>query len=188
MKYLIAGLGNPGPEYRDTRHNVGFMVLEQLIFRFGASAQSDRYAQTALIRHKGRMLHLIMPMTYMNLSGKAVRYYMEKLDLTRDQLLVIVDDLALPAGQVRLRPKGSDGGHNGLKSINELLGYQEYARLRIGIGSDFPQGRQADYVLSPFTAEEWPRMREALTFCEDAVLSFATAGLSLTMNQINSRK
>lgn len=187
MRFLIVGLGNIGEEYRLTRHNVGFMVVERLLGRMGLLASPDRYAATAEGRHRGKILNFVMPSTYMNLSGKAVRFHRDKYDLPLGQILVITDDLSLPFGAVRLRPKGSDGGHNGLKSIQELLGSDAYPRLRIGIGSDFPKGAQADYVLSPFSAEESEKLPELLDFCADAVLSFAVAGLSQTMSQFNRK-
>ncbi|GAB4411623.1 MAG: aminoacyl-tRNA hydrolase [Bacteroidia bacterium] len=187
MKYLIVGLGNIGDEYRDTRHNIGFMLIERLAGKLGVVPAPDRYGSTALARLRGRQLHLLMPSTYMNLSGKAVRFYRDKHDIPVSQILVVLDDLSLPFGQVRLRGRGSDGGHNGLKSIQELIGSQDYPRLRIGIGSDFPKGAQADYVLSPFAAEEQAALPALLDRCVEGVLAFVTTGLERTMNQINRK-
>lgn len=149
LNFLIAGLGNVGVQYEHTRHNIGFDVLDFLAKQHNAAFASDRLASKAQIRIKGRTLHLIKPGTYMNLSGKAVRYWMQATKTTEQQLLVVLDDIALPFGKLRLRGKGSDGGHNGLKSIDELLGNNNYARLRFGIGSNYAKGKQADFVLRP---------------------------------------
>jgi len=187
MKYLIAGLGNIGPEYEGTRHNAGFMVMKELLGRKDLIAESKRYANTATFKHRGRQLILIMPTTYMNLSGKAVRYYMEQEKIPIERTLVVYDDLALPFGKMRMRGKGSDGGHNGLKSINQLLGRQDYPRLRIGIGDDFPKGRQVDYVLDPFSSEEQEKLPEFIKTAADAVLSFASIGIARTMSEYNNK-
>lgn len=188
MKYLITGLGNIGEEYRNTRHNIGFMVLERLMDRLGVFPESDRYATSAVAKFRGKQLICILPTTYMNLSGKAVRFHLDKHKIPPENLLVITDDIALPFGAVRIRPKGSDGGHNGLKSIQELLGNDNWARMRVGVGNDFPKGRQADFVLSPFPAEEQPLIPELLDTCADAIQSFAVAGLQQTMNTFNRNK
>ncbi|MDX1906627.1 MAG: aminoacyl-tRNA hydrolase [Bacteroidia bacterium] len=185
MKYLIAGLGNIGEEYRLTRHNIGFMVVQQLAARAGVALETDRYAATATMRHKGRQLMLIQPSTYMNLSGNAVRYHLQKHNVPIENLMVITDDINLAFGAIRIRPKGSDGGHNGLKHIESILTTQSYARMRIGVGNEFARGRQADYVLSPFEAAEIERLPALLDACADAVLTFATAGLNQAMNQYN---
>lgn len=187
MKYLIIGLGNIGPEYQDTRHNVGFMVIEQMLHHFEVAAESKRYASTATVKHRGRQLLLLMPSTYMNLSGKAVRYYMEKEKIPLERTLIVYDDLALPFGQLRMRAKGSDGGHNGLKNINQLLVRQDYPRLRIGIGNDFGPGQQVDYVLSPFTAEQQSALPEVLKTAQEAILSFVSIGIERTMSAYNRK-
>jgi len=187
VKYLIVGLGNPGPEYASTRHNVGFMVIERLLQRFDTIAESKRYASVATIKHRGRQLVLAMPGTYMNLSGKAVRYYLDQENIPLERCLIIYDDLALPFGQLRMRAKGSDGGHNGLKNINQLLGRQDYPRLRVGIGDDFPKGRQVDYVLEPFSEEEATALPDILDRSVDAVLSFISIGIERTMNEVNRK-
>lgn len=187
MKYLIVGLGNPGPEYHNTRHNIGFQVADALAGLSGAVFTSDRYADVAEMRHKGRTFILAKPQTFMNLSGKAVRYWMEKENVPLDRTLVIADDLALPFGKIRLRANGSAGGHNGLTSIIEITGSQEFPRLRFGIGSDFPRGRQADYVLSPWSAEENKVLDERMEVACKAVLQFGLLGIASAMNNFNTR-
>ena len=154
MKYLIAGLGNIGDEYANTRHNIGFNVVDALARLSGVSFQSGRYADIARLKFKNKSLVLIKPSTYMNLSGKAVRYWLDAEKIPLENLLVVVDDIALPPGQLRLRLKGGDGGHNGLSSIIEILGSEEFARLRFGIGNDFAKGYQTEYVLGKWTATE----------------------------------
>jgi PTH1 family peptidyl-tRNA hydrolase len=186
MKYLIVGLGNPGTGYANTRHNAGFRILEVLAKSADAVFESERYGSVVSIRHKGRMLILLKPATYMNLSGKAVNYWMKTGKNSTENLLVVVDDIALPFGTLRLRGKGSDGGHNGLKSINEILGYSNYARLRFGIGGDFPQGYQADYVLGEWSDEERDLLPERTGVACDAIRNFVTAGLTGTMNVFNN--
>ena len=187
MKYLIAGLGNIGAEYADTRHNIGFRVLDALAAEAGATFRTDRYGSVAEIKHKGRTLVLLKPSTYMNLSGKAVSYWLKAEKIPVENLFVVVDDIALPFGSIRIRSKGSDGGHNGLKNIAELLGRTDYARLRFGIGGDFPKGYQVDYVLGEWTPEEKTAMPERLAVAGDAVRSFGTAGLERTMNAFNNK-
>ncbi len=186
MKYLIAGLGNPGPEYEKTRHNIGFLVLDRLAADLGGTFKTDKFGQIAQVRAKNKILYLLKPDTYMNLSGKAVRYWLQQLDIPKENLLVVTDDLALPSGKLRLKTKGSDGGHNGLKNINELLQTQEYARLRFGVGNDFPKGKQVDYVLSGWRAEEWKLVEERIKLSAEAIQSFALAGPSSTMTKYNS--
>jgi PTH1 family peptidyl-tRNA hydrolase len=185
MKYLIAGLGNPGAEYEHTRHNAGFLVADELARRFDASFSLMQKGEVARFKYKGRTFILLKPSTYMNRSGSAVRLWMQKEKVPIDRLLVIVDDLSLPLGKQRLRGKGSDGGHNGLKDINQVLGRSDYARLRIGIGDDFGKGQQADYVLSEWTAKEEEQLPATVKRAADTVLSFATIGLQRTMNQFN---
>jgi PTH1 family peptidyl-tRNA hydrolase len=185
MKYLIAGLGNMGADYDFTRHNIGFEVVDALAKEFGVSFKNDSLGDLAEFRHKGRIFVLLKPSTYMNLSGKAVRYWLQKKDIPRENLLVVLDDLNLPYGKVRLRGKGSDGGHNGLKSIDQLLGTNDYARLRIGIGDDFHKGQQVNYVLGRWSKEEETKLPDILKASCEAIKAFGTIGLALAMNQVN---
>lgn len=187
MKYLIVGLGNIGEEYRDTRHNIGFNVLDALAKASNIVFTDGRYGATASLSIKGRTLILLKPSTYMNLSGNAVRYYMQKEKIALENVLVVVDDLALPFGTLRLKGKGSDAGHNGLKHIAATLGTENYARLRFGIGNDFPRGGQIDFVLGHFTEEDMKTMDERLEMAGEIVKSFCLAGISLTMNQYNKK-
>lgn len=187
VKYLIAGLGNIGTEYAETRHNIGFEVLDALAEASNTSFTPSRYGSVAQIRVKGSILILLKPATYMNLSGKAVSYWLQKEKIPVENLFVIVDDLALPFGTLRIRTKGSDGGHNGLKSINALLGTQDYARLRFGIGGDFPKGFQADYVLGEWTPEEKKELPARLEAAAEAIKSFATIGIERTMSLYNKK-
>ncbi|NND93629.1 MAG: aminoacyl-tRNA hydrolase [Flavobacteriales bacterium] len=189
MKYLIVGLGNPGNEYANTRHNAGFQVLDHMVRdKDGAEFHTSRYGHVAEYRFKGRKAILLKPSTYMNLSGKAVRYWMQEEKIGLENLLVITDDLALPFGTLRLRGKGSDGGHNGLKDINATLNTQSYARLRFGIGDTFSRGRQVDYVLSEWEAEEQADMPDILKRSVEIIHSYMVAGLNRTMNDFNKRK
>ncbi len=188
MKYLVVGLGNIGAEYADTRHNIGFSVLDALAGASNISFSTGRYGDTATLRHKGRTLLLLKPSTYMNLSGKAVRYWMQAEKIEIPQVFVVVDDIALPFGQLRIRKSGSDGGHNGLANINQVLGSQEYARLRCGIGGDFPRGMQVDYVLGKWEPQERLALPELVERAGDAVLSFAAVGVERTMNLFNTKK
>lgn len=185
MKYLIAGLGNIGPEYAFTRHNVGFMVVDRMAAQEDFKFKFEKLAYTALWKFKGRNIHFIKPTTYMNLSGKAVSYYLQAYGIPKENLLVIVDELQLPFGTLRIKPKGSDGGHNGLKSLQESLGGQEYARLRFGIGNDFPKGRQVDFVLGEFDKQETDFLPEHLDRAGDIIRSFSFHGLQQTMNNFN---
>lgn len=187
MKYLITGLGNPGAEYEETRHNIGFKVVDLLAAGKEAPLKTDTLGHTGLIRHKGRQIYLLKPSTYMNRSGKAVRYWMEKLQVPRENLLVLLDDLNLPFGKQRLRPEGSDGGHNGLKDINAVLGHQNYARLRLGIGDNFSKGRQVDYVLGEWSPAERAELSQVLDYAADTVLSFCSIGIQHTMNTFNKK-
>lgn len=187
MKFLIVGLGNPGSEYAGTRHNIGFAVLDQLAAAAEARFAPDRYGDRADLRHKGRAFVLIKPSTFMNLSGKAVRYWMEQEAVPADRLLVITDDLAIPFGAIRIRAKGGAGGHNGLTSIIETIGTEEFARIRFGIGSDFPKGRQSDYVLSPWSEEERKTLNERIELAAKAVLQFGLLGVASAMNNFNKR-
>ncbi len=187
MKYLIVGLGNMGADYDNTRHNVGFEVVDELARAFDVSWVHEHLGDIAEFRHKGRIFILLKPSTYMNRSGKAVRYWMQKKNVPRENLLVILDDLNLPFGKQRLRPKGSDGGHNGLKDIDQALGGGDYVRLRLGIGSEFAKGRQVNYVLGEWTAEEKKSLPDILKYAAETVKSFGTAGLENTMNQFNKK-
>lgn len=186
MKYLIAGLGNIGAEYAHTRHNIGFDVLDLFAAKHGACFELDRHAWHAVCKVKGRSVHLIKPTTYMNLSGKAVQYWLKQCDVQKENLLVITDDLSLDVGKLRTRAKGSDGGHNGLRNIQEILGTQDYPRMRFGIGNAFPKGRQVDFVLGKWTAEEKEIIEDASERAVLAVECFVLMGLPQTMNQFNS--
>ena len=186
MKYLIVGLGNIGPEYQNTRHNIGFKVLDAFAKASNAVFEDMRYGAVATVKLKGRTLILLKPNTYMNLSGKAVSYWMQKEKIELSNLFVVVDDLALPFGTIRLRGKGSDGGHNGLKNINQLLGTQDYARLRFGIGNEFPKGKQVDYVLGEWSSEEEERFPAMLTHCGEVIENFIFIGVDKTMSLCNN--
>jgi peptidyl-tRNA hydrolase, PTH1 family len=185
MKYLVAGLGNIGAEYELTRHNIGFLILDQLADQQKVNFTTDRLAEKAEFKFKGRSIHLIKPTTYMNLSGKAIAYWLQDLKIPKENLLVLVDDLALPFGSLRLRTKGSSAGHNGLKNIEQLLGGQDYSRLRFGIGNDFGKGQQVDFVLSNFEKEEFEKLPEVINRANEIVLSFCTIGPERTMNVYN---
>ncbi|MFV0417677.1 MAG: aminoacyl-tRNA hydrolase [Dysgonomonas sp.] len=187
MKYLIAGLGNIGREYEYTRHNVGFRVLDALAKASNVVFTDRRYGFVTELKVKGRTLILLKPSTYMNLSGNAVRYWLNQEKIPVENLLVVVDDLALPFGTLRLKGKGSDAGHNGLKNIQSILCSQEYARLRFGIGSNFPKGSQVNYVLDGFSNEEESVLSEKLDTCGEIIKSFCLAGLQNTMNQYNNK-
>ena len=187
MKYLIVGLGNIGEEYRETRHNIGFMVLDALAKASNIVFSDGRYGATAQLSLKGRQLILLKPSTYMNLSGNAVRYWMQQEKIPLENVLIVVDDLALPFGTLRLKGKGSDAGHNGLKHIAATLGTQNYARLRFGIGNDFPKGGQIDFVLGHFDEEAMKQMPERLEVAQEIIKSFCLAGLNITMNQYSNK-
>ncbi|HYF71104.1 MAG TPA: aminoacyl-tRNA hydrolase [Ohtaekwangia sp.] len=186
MKYLIAGLGNIGAEYELTRHNIGFLVLDQLADEYKTNFTTGRLAAKAEFRYKGKSIHLIKPTTFMNLSGKAVAYWLQELKIPKENLLVIVDDLALPFGSLRLRTQGSAAGHNGLKNIELVLDGQDYSRLRFGIGSEFGKGQQVDYVLSNFSKEQFDELPPIMKKANEMVLSFCTIGAAKTMSQFNS--
>lgn len=188
MKYLIVGLGNIGAEYAETRHNVGFKVLDALAAASNTAFSSDRYGSVCEIRHKGRILILLKPSTYMNLSGKAVNYWLQKENIPVENMFVVVDDIAIPFGTLRIRKQGSDGGHNGLKHINETLGHQNYNRLRFGIGGDFPRGFQIDYVLGEWTTDEKKELPQLTEEAGKAITSFVSAGIDRTMNAYNKTK
>ncbi|HXH18150.1 MAG TPA: aminoacyl-tRNA hydrolase [Chitinophagales bacterium] len=184
MKYLIAGLGNIGDDYVHTRHNIGFDIVNSFL-PDPTVFSLDRHAYHASLKFKGRTLHLIKPTTYMNLSGKAVKYWMEKEKIPLENTLVICDDIALPFGKIRIRKEGSDGGHNGLKSVIETLGTTAFPRLRFGIGGDFPKGYQVDYVLGKWTEEELKLLPEKISAAADAVRSFVTEGIDRAMSRYN---
>jgi PTH1 family peptidyl-tRNA hydrolase len=185
MKYLIAGLGNIGPEYELTRHNIGFLVLDRLADKEKLEFKTERLADKAEYKFKGKQFHLIKPNTFMNLSGKAVAYWMQELNIPRERVLVIVDDVALPFGTLRLRTKGSSAGHNGLKNIELLLSTQEYSRLRFGIGNNYMKGQQVDFVLSRFTEEEFTALPAFMDKAIEIITSFGTIGAERTMSTFN---
>lgn len=186
-KFLIAGLGNIGSEYSETRHNIGFKILDALAGASNISFSPNRYADVAEYSKKGRKIILIKPTTYMNLSGKAVNYWLQKEKIPLSNLLVLVDELALPFGSIRLKTKGSDGGHNGLKDINSTLGQQSYARLRFGIGGEFAKGNQVNYVLGEWGDLEKETLKERIELSYKACESFVLAGPQLTMTQFNGK-
>lgn len=183
-KYLIVGLGNPGYEYENTRHNTGFMVLDKMAESVGVSFEDKRYGYVAETSIKGRKVFLLKPTTYMNLSGNAVRYWLQKENIDQKRLLVVVDDLSIPLGDYRLKGNGSNGGHNGLGNIQQLIG-QQYARLRMGIGSDFQRGQQVDWVLGKYTDEDMRTLQPSIDEAVEIIRSFVLAGLDITMNQFN---
>lgn len=185
MKFLIVGLGNIGTEYEHTRHNIGFDVLDRLAKNHGAAFSVDRHAYRAELKIKGKTFVLLKPVTYMNLSGKAVKHHLQQEKVPPAQILIVTDDLALPVGHIRIKPKGSDGGHNGLKSINEYLTHSEYPRMRIGIGSDFAKGRQSDYVLGRWKNDEEPLIAECIDRATAAIEEFGLAGIQNAMNKYN---
>ncbi|MES2704178.1 MAG: aminoacyl-tRNA hydrolase [Bacteroidota bacterium] len=185
MKFLITGLGNVGAEYDSTRHNIGFEVADTFVLKNGGNYSLDRHAFMSEVKWKGRTFIVIKPTTYMNLSGKAMKYWMDKEKIAVENTLVIVDDLALPLGTLRLRASGSDAGHNGLKNINLVLGNNQYPRLRFGIGSDFPKGRQVEFVLGKWKPSEVPVVKENLLKSVDAIECFATQGISQAMTFFN---
>jgi peptidyl-tRNA hydrolase, PTH1 family len=187
LKYLVTGLGNVGDEYHNTRHNIGFAILDALAKASNIDFTEKRYGFVANYRFKGRTFILLKPSTYVNLSGKAVNYYMQKELIPKENLLVLADDLSLPFGTIRLRSRGGDGGHNGLTSIIEMLDQKDFSRLRFGIGGDFPYGAQVDYVLGKWTDEESAILPEKITVCMEIIKSFGTVGIDRTMNNYNSR-
>ncbi|GAA0754474.1 aminoacyl-tRNA hydrolase [Psychroflexus lacisalsi] len=186
-KFLIVGLGNPGPKYEDTRHNIGFKILDKLAEKKELTFQADRYGDKTEFNFKGRKFILIKPSTFMNLSGKAVRYWLDKEKISIQNLMVITDDLNLSFGTIRLKAKGSHGGHNGLKHIQELLQTTAYPRFRFGISDEFSKGNQIDYVLSEWSSEEQDKLKERLDASIELILSFGTAGINNTMNSFNGK-
>lgn len=187
MKFLIIGLGNVGNEYAHTRHNIGFDVANAFVLKHGGSFRVDRLAYVADVKWKGRTFVCVCPTTYMNLSGKAVKYWMDKEKIGLENTLVIVDELALPLEKIRIRPGGSDAGHNGLKSIAETLGTTEYPKLRFGIGNNFPKGHQSDFVLGKWRKEEEPLVKLKIDGAVEAIEIFGTQGITTAMNQVNNK-
>jgi peptidyl-tRNA hydrolase, PTH1 family len=185
LKYLIVGLGNIGEEYENTRHNIGFWILDALARVSNISFSEKRYGSVAEMKHAGRTLMLLKPNTFMNLSGRSVHYWMQKEKIELDKVLILVDDLALPLGKVRMRLKGGDAGHNGLKSIHQILGTQDYVRLRFGIGSDFPRGHQVDYVLGQWSREEEELVNSKMERCIEIIKAFTTMGANQVMTNYN---
>jgi len=186
MKFLIIGLGNAGNEYTHTRHNIGFDVVNAFVQKHGGKFSNGRLAYVAEVKWKGKIFICICPTTYMNLSGTAIRYWMDKEKMPIENILVITDDVSLPLSKMRLRPSGSDGGHNGLRSVEASLVSRDYPRLRFGIGNEYPKGLQADFVLSKWKKEEEPLVKTKIEKAVEVIESFATRGLSLTMNDVNS--
>lgn len=187
MKYLIVGLGNIGAEYAHTRHNIGFDVLDSLANEKEEKFNVERLAAVARIKHKGRTFILVKPSTYMNLSGKAVKYWLQAEKVNPENLLIVTDDIALDPGTLRMRPKGSHGGHNGLENIIESLGTSDFARLRFGIGNDYARGHQIDFVLSQWKASEKAMLKEKIDQAVEMILSFGMSGISTTMNLYNNK-
>lgn len=187
MKYLIVGLGNIGNEYAHTRHNIGFDVVNAFVQKHGGIFSQGRLAFIADVKWKARKIICICPTTYMNLSGNAVKYWMDKENIAVENMLVIVDDIALPLNKFRLRPGGNDGGHNGLTSINAMLGTKEYPRLRFGIGNDYPKGMQADFVLSKWRKDEEPWVKKKIDLATEIIETFVFAGITNAMNQVNNK-
>ncbi len=185
MKYLIVGLGNIGADYEDTRHNIGFDVVDYLAEESSAQWKGVSHGDMCMVKHKGRSLYLLKPNTYMNLSGKAVSHWMQKEKIKKENLLIIVDDLNLPFGKIRLRGKGSDGGHNGLKSVAQHFGGQNYARVRIGIGDEFRKGQQVDYVLGEWSSEEKDKLPKVIKDAAEVCKSFTAIGMKFTMEKFN---
>jgi PTH1 family peptidyl-tRNA hydrolase len=188
MKFLVVGLGNPGNEYAHTRHNIGFDVVNTFITKHEGVFRKDRLAYTSEVKWKGKKFICICPTTYMNLSGKAVKYWMDKESIPAENVLVIVDEVALPLSKLRLRPSGSDGGHNGLKSIHESLGTTQYPRLRFGIGNTYPKGMQSEYVLGKWDKDEEPIIKLKIDKAVGVIETFAVAGITTAMNQVNNQE
>ncbi|HEX7844323.1 MAG TPA: aminoacyl-tRNA hydrolase [Chitinophagaceae bacterium] len=188
MKFLIVGLGNIGNEYAHTRHNIGFDVANAFVQKHNGQFQTGRLAYVAAVKWKGKNFTCICPTTFMNLSGKAVKYWLDKENISLENMLVVVDELALPLSKLRVRPSGSDGGHNGLKSIHELLGTTEYPRLRFGIGNDYPKGHQSDFVLGKWTKEEESLVALKIGKSVEVIETFATQGIATAMNQVNNKE
>jgi len=188
MKFLIVGLGNVGEEYSHTRHNIGFDVINAFVRKHGGNFKVERLAYASEVKWKGKLFVCICPTTYVNLSGKAVKYWMEKEKIPIENILVIVDEVALPVNKLRLRPGGSDAGHNGLKNIQEILGTTEYPKLRFGVGNDYPKGYQVDYVLGKWKKEEEPLVKLKIDKAVEVIENFATIGITMSMNQVNNKE
>lgn len=187
MKYLIVGLGNIGDEYKSTRHNIGFMILDAFAKASNIAFTTERYGDVAKLRLKNKQLVLLKPSTYMNLSGNAVKYWKEKENIALDHILVLVDDIALPFGAIRIKPSGSDAGHNGLKSIADCLSTNNYPRLRFGIGHDFPQGQQVNYVLGAFTLDQHQMLPTRIDVAIEAMKAFVLSGIDFAMCNFNNK-
>ena len=187
MKYLIVGLGNIGSEYKNTRHNIGFKILDAFVNASNSSFRTDRLGDVAEVKNRGRKLICLKPSTYMNLSGKAVRYWMQQEKIPQERVLILTDELALPFGKIRLRPKGSDGGHNGLKNIQELLGNPNYARVRFGIAAEFAKGNQIDYVLGEWTQEELKSLQNRIDVISDLIKAFSVNPIQRVMSEFNGK-
>lgn len=185
MKYLIVGLGNPGVQYRHNRHNIGFMVLDALAETMEAEFETTRLGTACKVKTRGKSLLLLKPNTFMNLSGKAVRHHLQAEKIPESNLLVVTDDIALPFGKIRIRQGGSHGGHNGLRNIQELLGHNKFARMRFGVGDDFPRGGQANYVLADFPEMEQAELPDYISRMGEAILTFAGQGIDQAMNKFN---
>lgn len=188
MKFLIVGLGNAGNEYAHTRHNIGFDVVHAFVTKHGGVFKTDRLAYMAEVKWKGKLFVCICPTTYMNLSGKAVKYWMDKEKIPVENVFVILDDLALPLNKLRVRPEGSDAGHNGLRSIQALINSTKYPRLRFGIGNDFPKGLQAEFVLGKWLENELPLVKKKIDISVEVIEQFATMGITRVMNEINNKE
>lgn len=187
-KYLICGLGNIGEEYRHTRHNIGFDIADYLAEQLHTNFSNNRLADIAESKYKGRSIYIIKPTTYMNLSGKAVMYWKNQLNIAMENILIIVDEIAFPLGQFKIHPKGSNGGHNGLRNIEEHLKSIEYPRLRFGIGNQFPKGKQVDYVLGKWKEDEWLIIQKTIPLCSEAILCYVFEGIQNAMNKYNNKK
>lgn len=187
MKFLIVGLGNMGDEYAHTRHNIGFDVVNAFILKHNGSLKSDRHAYKAEVKIKGKTCICILPTTYMNLSGKAVKYWMDKEKIDLSNIMVVLDDIALPLEKLRIRPSGSDAGHNGLTSIQEVLGSTDYPRMRFGVGNEYPKGRQADFVLGKWKTSEEPIVKLKIEKSVSAIETFVLQGIATAMNQTNNQ-
>jgi PTH1 family peptidyl-tRNA hydrolase len=187
MKFLIVGLGNMGDEYAHTRHNIGFDVVNAFILKHNGSLKSDRHAYKAEVKIKGKTCICILPTTYMNLSGKAVKYWMDKEKIDLSNIMVVLDDIALPLEKLRIRPSGSDAGHNGLTSIQEVLGTTDYPRMRFGVGNEYPKGRQADFVLGKWKTSEEPIVKLKIEKSVSAIETFVLQGIATAMNQTNNQ-
>ncbi|MGC6433169.1 MAG: aminoacyl-tRNA hydrolase [Crocinitomicaceae bacterium] len=187
MKFLIVGLGNPGEKYKNTRHNIGFKVVDEIAKQLGGDFKTEKHADICEVKFKGRILVLVKPNTFMNLSGKAVNYWLQNEKISLENLVVITDDIALPFGKLRMKAKGSDGGHNGLKDIQASLKTNIYPRLRFGVGNDFYPGKQADYVLGEWSKDEIYDLPERIDTATEFIKSFSTTGIAMTMTNWNNK-